>query len=235
MKKSGHSPLIVGAWGRGAVGGAGSLLPGRGTEGGAMTPENFHRWGLFRPFFGPWREGDGEALRLLGGEGFDGDLVLGISCRCAFGVPQVIGCAPLRRGRPFPTNWWLVCPFLREACAREEERGGVRSLEDHLKPWAKEWREYARRHARWRLACLSPSTMRFLYRRRPGFWRALEGTGPGGIVPTETPRVKCLHLQLASWMVWPDHPGASWLAEKFPRLRCDAPQGCIAGRGENDG
>lgn len=196
-----------------------------------MRKKKFLPHGLSPPIASSWRGEDGGTLRLLGGESFDPGLVVGVPRRCVFGVPQVVACAPLRRGKPFPTNWWLLCPFLREACAREEERGGVQELENYLLVRQREWRRYARRHALWRLACLSPSARRFLFRHRPGFWRALISTGPGGIGATETPRVKCLHLQVASWLVWPDHPGGVWLAERFPLLWCSSPERCGGGRG----
>ncbi len=181
-----------------------------------------------------WKGGDRRTLRCLGGEEFDLSLVWGIPRRCSFGVPQVVACAPLRRGKPFPTNWWLVCPFLREQCAREEELGGVQELETFLLPRGEAWRAYARRHALWRLAQLPRGTKAFLFRHRPGFWKALVSTGPGGICSIETPRVKCLHLQMASWLIWRDHPGGPWLAQHFPQLQCPSPGRCRVERDAND-
>lgn len=185
--------------------------------------------GVIPSFFSEsWRPGDGIRLQHQGGVGFDLSLVLGISRRCPWGAPQVVACRPLDKGTPFPTTWWLVCPYLREQCAREEERGGVRSLEGFLQDRKKAWATFCRRHALWRLAQIVPGTRRFLSLRRPGLWYVLGHTGMGGIAPGDQPRVKCLHLQVASWLVWQDHPGGLWLESHISLEGCVAPGKCDA-------
>ena len=46
------------------------------------------------------------------GRRFDPSLVLGTGPRCRFGGVRVLVCAPLAGLRPFPTTFWLVCPWL---------------------------------------------------------------------------------------------------------------------------
>jgi hypothetical protein len=46
--------------------------------------------------------------------------------RCSYGRPAVTEQAPFdESGRPFPTTYWLTCPFLVAALARVEAAGGV--------------------------------------------------------------------------------------------------------------
>ncbi len=51
-----------------------------------------------------------------------------VVARCPFGCPAVTEQAPFDdRGRPFPTTFWLTCPFLVAAISRLEAAGGVES------------------------------------------------------------------------------------------------------------
>ena len=49
-----------------------------------------------------------------------------IACRCPHGYPAVTEQAALTdAGEPFPTTYWLTCPWLVAAVARLEAAGGV--------------------------------------------------------------------------------------------------------------
>jgi hypothetical protein len=50
----------------------------------------------------------------------------GVAARCPHGFPAVTEQAPLgANGEPFPTTYYLTCPWLVAAIARLEARGGV--------------------------------------------------------------------------------------------------------------
>ena len=50
----------------------------------------------------------------------------GVACRCPHGFPAVTEQAPRTDdGTPFPTTFWLTCPWLAAALARIEAAGGV--------------------------------------------------------------------------------------------------------------
>ncbi len=50
----------------------------------------------------------------------------GVAERCTFGEPSVIVTAPrLDDGTPFPTLWWLTCPWLVERVSQLESEGGA--------------------------------------------------------------------------------------------------------------
>lgn len=52
--------------------------------------------------------------------------VRGIAVRCPFGFPAVTEQEPFdEEGRPFPTTYYLTCPWLVDAISRVEASGGV--------------------------------------------------------------------------------------------------------------
>ncbi len=51
-----------------------------------------------------------------------------VEVRCGFGFPQVLGTPPaLGDGGPFPTLYWLTCPWLAGDVSAAESAGGVSS------------------------------------------------------------------------------------------------------------
>ncbi|MCE5191672.1 MAG: DUF501 domain-containing protein [Actinomycetia bacterium] len=49
-----------------------------------------------------------------------------MAVRCGFGYPSVIATSsPLPSGEPFPTLFWLTCPYLRDSVGRLESAGEV--------------------------------------------------------------------------------------------------------------
>ena len=52
---------------------------------------------------------------------------------CRYGYPQVIENSPVVDGKPFPTLFWLTCPFLVKSISRLEERGYIDLFEGKLK------------------------------------------------------------------------------------------------------
>ena len=58
---------------------------------------------------------------------------------------------------------------------------------------------------------MSPLVRDLLRRFRPAVWDCLRQAGVGGTRYGSEIRVKCLHLQTASWLALSRHPGAAWL------------------------
>lgn len=157
------------------------------------------------------------------GRRFDPSGILGVSRRCPWGYPQVLVCFPLRKDRrPFPTTYWLSCPWLVRILGRLESQGGVQDLERALYPVKSLWIKYHMAHGADRILLLSPSLRKFLRMHRRPLWDALRHGGVGGIDyrNSETPRVKCLHLQVASWLSMGYHPGCAWLRDRIPITAC---------------
>ena len=161
------------------------------------------------------------------GHRFDPSLVRG-EIRCRFGGIRVLICAPVSGVgpdalRPFPTTFWLVCPWLLRRVGTVESEGGVRRLEEWLDSRAPgPWRDYNLLHQRLRLSLMSPAQLNFLRRFHPSIFRSLRRGGVGGIRPRRGEvRVKCLHLQTASWLALGHHPGAEWLHAEGLDEECD--------------
>jgi len=60
--------------------------------------------------------------------------VLKVLKRCGEGYPQVILSSPvLEDGTPFPTIFWLTCPFLIKEVSRLEGKGLIKHLQSRIK------------------------------------------------------------------------------------------------------
>ena len=152
----------------------------------------------------------------MAGRKFDEKIILGIACRCLWHAPSVVLCHPLYRGKPFPTTFWLCCPHAVKTCNSLEAAGGVRELESFLEKRPAEWKAYGLRHSVLRMALLSRSRRRFFLSRRKAMWESIRKGRVGGTRDTSKARVKCLHLQAASWLALGYHPAAGWLEQRIP-------------------
>jgi hypothetical protein len=189
--------------------------------------------GIFRPlFFIPCDTQDMRIVtRQMKDRKFRRNMVLAAGCHCSHGFPRVLLCNPLHKGRPFPTLFWLSCPFLRKKCATLETAGGVRELESALSPLETEWAQYHRVYAALRSLLIQPAARAYFLKRRAAALRALRSTGVGGTMQPEKSGeigVKCLHLQVAAWLALGTHPAGDWLEEKIGGDACGEPErhGC---------
>ena len=165
------------------------------------------------------------------GRKFDNSLILGcIKCEaCKHSETCVLICAPLtRKLTPFPTSFWLACPYLMRIAGELESGQGVKELErwlvNHNK--FKEWRGYNFLHQQVRLSLLKKLKLdilnkkNFLQRFKPELYKRLRRGGLGGIDYLNNNKiyVKCLHLQLASLIALNYHPGAEWLRDNIAKI-----------------
>lgn len=167
----------------------------------------------------------------MAGHRFDPSVVLGGTAPCPLGGFRVLVCAPLSRTggelKPFPTTFWLTCPHLSRRAGAAESAGGVSALEAWLTECAPEaWRRYSRLHALLRLGLLGGQGLKALRASCPPMLEALARGGVGGVRGGGSVRVKCLHLQLASWLALGHHPGAEWLRGQGLDAPCDGRTGC---------
>ncbi len=179
----------------------------------------------------PLRSRDIGVLHHYGqGRAFSPEVLKGVAVYCAHGFPQVLHCWPFRKGRPFPTTFWLVCPWISHQCAFLESSGGVVLLEKFLEEQklSHPWKLWHICHVLLRLHLMTASQITFLRRYRPGLWRALTSKGIGGSQLQWPPKVKCLHLQMASYLALGWHPGRGWMDAHFPELSCSFPSGLCA-------
>jgi len=159
---------------------------------------------------------------------FDPSVASGVAVRCSRGLPAVISCRPRRGNRPFPTTFWLTCPWLVYLCGRLESEGAVEVLEREARSDPSPWISYHLRAARLRILSIPPVQRRFLSRFRKGEWGSLARGGVGGIRYQRGGGVKCLHLQVAAWLAAGFHPAGELLDRMVRPLECESPSrwGC---------
>ena len=165
---------------------------------------------------------------------FDPSIISGC-VRCRFGRVQVLVCRPFsRRMRPFPTTFWLVCPYLVKRAGMVESQGGVGELEEYMtsRGMLHEWREYNRLHQAVRLKLMDRHTLKFMGRFCANKFRSVMSSGVGGMRYGSGITVKCLHLQTASLIAIGSHPGGEWLRSRglWRECGCECPASCRSQR-----
>ena len=121
--------------------------------------------------------------------------LLSIECRCPYGYPQVVRVYPLVDGKPFPTLFWLTCPFLTKQIDRLEAEGWIKQTEQLLEEDALA-ADFQKAHLSYiteRYRLLSPEDRASL--EEAGMLKDLLDKGIGGTA--DFARVKCLHLHVA--------------------------------------
>ncbi len=152
-----------------------------------------------------------------------------ISRRCRYGFPQVIRVHPIVDAVPFPTLYWLTCPFLTRRIDRLEAGGWIGRLEQRLgsDPGLQARLRVAREaYIRERYALLSEAERREVDAR--GWEENLLGRGIGGIA--EANRIKCLHLHVAHALV-AENPVGALVLGILDRAECPAEEVICSTRG----
>jgi len=114
---------------------------------------------------------------------------------CEWGFPQVIESSLIADGKPFPTLFWLSCPFLKEEVSRLESAGMIAGFEKRVEEDEAFAAEYLGAHSRTALLkekLLEKSSVSDEQKR------VIMERGIGGI--RNPNKVKCLHLQLANFL-----------------------------------
>lgn len=174
-------------------------------------------------FWNALKEGDASALAVQNrGRAFGEADVLAVARRCRFGFPQVVVSAPLSRGmKPFPTLFWLTCPFLKRRCGELESMQKIAELEKLFASMPDDVARYHADYAALRLSLIPDGAKRALEREKPAMFAVLAESGVGGInYSGGCCAPKCLHLQTAAWLGMGAHPAAAWLEAEIGPLEC---------------
>jgi len=125
--------------------------------------------------------------------------LLGVEHRCPYGYPQVVRVYPLVGGKPFPTLFWLTCPFLTKQIDRLEAEGWIKQTEQLLEEdtLAADFQKAHLSYITERDRLLSPEDRASL--EEAGMLKDLLEKGIGGTA--DFARVKCLHLHVAHALV----------------------------------
>jgi hypothetical protein len=124
-----------------------------------------------------------------------------VAARCAYGFPAVTEQAPYGPdGRPFPTTFYLTCPWLVAGVARIEAEGGVE---------------------RFSRALASNPGLRRSLEQADAEQRRLRPELEVGIGGTRTPeRLKCLHAHAAFALARPGYELGERILDEAGELNC---------------
>lgn len=110
-----------------------------------------------------------------------------VAVRCGYGLPQVIATPSLLEdGTPFPTLYWLTCPWLAENVSAEESAGGAARWADRLSA-----EPDLAKQAAW-----ADASYRYARERESGGHDACAEVGVGG--QARVLATKCLHAHVAA-------------------------------------
>ena len=150
--------------------------------------------------------------------GRDARGVIGIPRRCAYGYPQVVTVYPLLGGKPFPTLYWLTCPFLHHEIAALEADGMIGQIEREIAASPKLTEQVVRAHRSYikqRRRLLLRDDLAYL--KENGMLPTLMQRGIGGIA--DFSRIKCLHLHVAHALV-AENPIGQVVLESLRKQEC---------------
>ncbi len=135
-----------------------------------------------------------------------------IVTRCEYGYPVLLESCPYVDGKPFPTLYWLVCPYLVKQISHLESQGWIRRFEELI---AKDdlFRErYIKAHfviRELRAKLVEDEVVR----------TKLNDVGTGGI--RDLRRVKCLHLHVSDYLAGVDNPIGEAVLKQIDRITCE--------------
>ena len=150
--------------------------------------------------------------------GRDARGVIAVPRRCVYGYPQVVTVYPLLEGKPFPTMYWLTCPFLHREIAALESTGMIARLEEQIANDPKQAEQVLRAHRSYitrRRDLLSPDDLSYIEEKN--MLPALMERGIGGIA--DFSRIKCLHLHAAHALV-DENPIGRIVLSSLSRREC---------------
>ncbi|ABX32542.1 protein of unknown function DUF501 [Petrotoga mobilis SJ95] len=144
--------------------------------------------------------------------------VLTIEKRCIYGYPQVIKSFPLKDGKPFPTLYWLTCPYLVEEVSKLEAQQKITEIEKIIQNDPELKRQLVRVHQ-----VEIEKRMKLLGEKinslPENMIKKLKETGVGGIENFSS--VKCLHLHYASYLVGENNPVGGIVDRYIAKKCCD--------------
>jgi len=135
-----------------------------------------------------------------------------VAVRCRYGYPVVIATAPLWKGVPFPTVFWLTCPVLNKAVGSLESQGFQSVL------------EYRGEDEDFLMLRLYISGLLGVKEKITFFpkWGRIAGGRKG--------HIKCLHAHLATYLVTGKGPGKHvWFKVRDVMDSCKGPEYIMSG------
>lgn len=132
--------------------------------------------------------------------------------RCKHGYPALIESRPVIDGKPFPTLYWMTCPFLVKAVSRLEALGWISNLEELIAKDSVFRERYLKAHK-------EIQDKRAKLTNDENIRAILSKVGSGGI--RDLRRVKCLHLHLSDFLAGIDNPVGEIVFKAIGNIECE--------------
>ncbi|MDO5563166.1 MAG: DUF501 domain-containing protein [Synergistaceae bacterium] len=154
---------------------------------------------------------------------FDMSLVYAVAKRCGAGYLQVLVCSPFSADIvPFPTLFWLTCPYLARKCGELESRQKISELESVFEQRESEVKRWHEEYSTLRAELVTPETEGTVKKKSESMWNSFVSSGAGGMNWRDAPSaVKCLHLQTAGYLGMGWHPAEDSLKSMLGNFECD--------------
>ncbi len=131
---------------------------------------------------------------------------------CSYGFPVVIKAFPVLDDKPFPTLYWLTCPFLIRKISSIESNGGILRYEEILRSDFELYSEHVESNIKAR------EMIRKLVGDRAEIMRRFEGIWIGGI--KDIRYLKCLHLHVAYHLGGIENPVGRLIISDIGKIEC---------------
>lgn len=141
--------------------------------------------------------------------------VISVAKRCSFGYPVAVQSSPILDGKPFPTIYWLTCPFLIKKISSLESSGGIPKYEKLISDSPELYGEHLSSHrkAKEKAVELAGSDA------PEGILKRLGRCGMGGI--EDFSHVKCLHMHTAYQLGGIENPVGRGVVAEIGGLECE--------------
>ncbi len=129
---------------------------------------------------------------------------------CSYGFPMVIESFPILNGKPFPTLYWLTCPFLRNEISKMESDGWIKRYEETIAKSSEFLNSQIKAHELAKknvMDLLQDDVLRMKFIGGMGGTRNFK-------------HVKCLHMHVAYHLGGIENPIGKSVLSKINRLEC---------------
>ena len=138
--------------------------------------------------------------------------VLEVSYKCSYGFPVVVKSNPVLDEKPFPTIYWLTCPYLRYRISQIEAEGGIVKYEKIINS------SKALFHLQEKAHLLARKEAIELAGDNEWIIKRIKKGGMGGI--SDFSHLKCLHLQVAYHLGGIRNPVGKMVLDEIRQLEC---------------
>ncbi len=141
--------------------------------------------------------------------------------KCKYGYPVAIQSLPYKiqndKKLPFPTTFWLTCPYLRRKIGTLESNGYIDKAKEMLENEniLKKFIEAREITVRTRLSMIDKNFEYYEY---------LSKLGIGG--SKNDLKIKCLHLHVANYFKTQVNPIGKWVLENLENIECSDCECC---------